>query len=107
MVGEIDWRGQQEAIRGFVPYPGTGERRTCRAVKAEEQMHITTSGTSVVKWNSSNTSLQIEDHTYFKYMLRTRELMQQFLTSGGLESTAVWSPQFAHHKPLPSKLRIC
>lgn len=57
-----------------------------------------TSGIFVVNCNNPNTCLQIKGHTYFQYMLRTKELIEQFLTSGDLESTeslvtSICSPQ--------------
>lgn len=57
-----------------------------------------TSGIFVVKYNNPKTYLQIRHHTCLKYMLRIRELKQQFLTSGDLESTeslviSICSPQ--------------
>lgn len=38
MVGEIDWKGQQEAIKGLVHDPGVGDQQT----EWKEIMYITT-----------------------------------------------------------------
>lgn len=99
MGGETDWRGQLEAIKELVRYPGVGEYRTSRQSERKGLCILQhTSGIFAVKYNNSNIYLQIKNHTYFKYMLRTKELMQQFLTSGDLESTkslvtSICSPQ--------------
>lgn len=98
MRGETDWRGQLEAIKELVHYPGVGEYRTSR-VKGKDCIYYNTHlEIFAVKYKNSNTYLRIKTHTCFKYMLRTKELMQQFLTSGDLESTkslvtSICSPQ--------------
>ena len=42
MVGERDWRGQLETIRGLVYSPGAGSVEPADRVKGEEQTYITT-----------------------------------------------------------------